>query len=68
MMIGPLKGAMMSTTPLGSIRILGLMAQKLRLKSPLRVADHFSQLSYAVLMSMYVPGRSMLAFSQTAHE
>ncbi len=51
-MIGPLNGAMIRMTPLGSGRIFGLMAQKLRLKSAFWMADHFSTLSYAVRMSM----------------
>ena len=52
MTTGPLNGAMMSTTPLGSGRILGPMAHQLRLNSAFCTADHFSQLSYARLMSM----------------
>ncbi len=41
-MIGPLKGAMINTVPLGSGRTLGDIARKLRLNSAFWVAAHFS--------------------------
>ena len=42
MMRGPLKGAMMKMTPLGSALCLGPIAQKLRLNSAFWGAVHLS--------------------------